>query len=205
MIFGYARVSTPDQVLHLQTDALKAAGCTKIVQEKISSAKERPALRQLLTELREGDTLIVWKLDRLGRSLKDLVTLVGGFQEKGVHFVSLQDHLDTTTAQGRLMFNLFASLAEFERDIIRERTKAGLTAARARGRQGGRPKGLSPSALATAQAAKTLYLGGGKTTAEIAQVLGVGRATIYRYLAALGVITGEALPLPTTAPLTEGE
>ncbi|TDN37230.1 recombinase family protein [Hymenobacter sp. UV11] len=200
MIFGYARVSTPDQVLHLQTDALKAAGCTKIVQEKISSAKERPVLTQLVAELREGDTLIVWKLDRLGRSLKDLVTLVGNFQAQGVHFISLQDHLDTTTAQGRLMFNLFASLAEFERDIIRERTNAGLTAARARGRQGGRPKGLSASALSVAQAAKTLYLGGGKTTAEIGQVLGVGRATIYRYLAALGVSTGEAPPTSVPTP-----
>jgi len=101
-----------------------------------------------------------------------------------------QDHLDTTTAQGRLMFNLFASLAEFERDIIRERTKAGLTAARARGRQGGRPKGLSKEALSKAQAAKTLYLQRDKTVAEIGQLLGVGRATIYRYLAHLGVPTG---------------
>ena len=156
----------------------------------MSSVKERPALQHLLTRLRPGDALVVWKLDRLGRSLKDLVTLVTGFQEKGIHFVSLQDHLDTTTAQGRLMFNLFASLAEFERDIIRERTRAGLTAARARGRQGGRPKGLSKEALSKAQAAKTLYLQQDKTVAEIGQLLGVGRATIYRYLAHLGVPTG---------------
>ena len=113
MIFGYARVSTPDQQLHLQTDALQAYGCAEVAQEKVSSVKERPALQHLLTRLRPGDTLVVWKLDRLGRSLKDLVTLVTGFQDKGIHFVSLQDHLDTTTAQGRLMFNLFASLAEF--------------------------------------------------------------------------------------------
>ena len=109
-----------------------------------------------------------------------------------MHFVSLQDHLDTTTAQGRLLFNLFASLAEFERDGIRERTKAGLTAARARGRQGGRPKGLSKQALSKAQAAKMRYLQQDKTVAEIGQLLGVGRATIYRYLAHLAVLTGDS-------------
>lgn len=117
IIFGYARVSTADQQLHLQLDALQVYGCAEVAQEKVSSVKERPALQHLLTRLRWGDTFVVWKLDRLGRSLKDLVTLVTGFQGKGIHFVSLQDHLDTTTAQGRLMFNLFASLAEFERDI----------------------------------------------------------------------------------------
>ncbi|GAA4389575.1 recombinase family protein [Hymenobacter koreensis] len=194
MVFGYARVSTPDQQLHLQTDALQAYGCAEVVQEKVSAGKERPALQRLLTQLRPGDTLVVWKLDRLGRSLKDLVTLVTGFQKQGVQFVSLQDHLDTTTAQGRLMFNLFASLAEFERDLIRERTHAGLTAARARGRQGGRPKGLSKEALSKAQAAKTLYLQRDKTVAEIGQLLSVGRATVYRYLALLGVPTGNAAP-----------
>lgn len=193
---GYARVSTQDQQLHLQVDALRDAGCTNIIQEKASSSKERPQLQLLLTQLRAGDTLIVWKLDRLGRSLKDLVTLVAGFQEKGIHFVSLHDHLDTTSAQGRLMLNLFASLAEFERDIIRERTKAGLVAARARGRQGGRPKGLSKQALVKAQAAGTLYTQGGKTVTQISEVLGLGRATIYRYLAHLNVLTG-------VAPLTE--
>lgn len=200
MVFGYARVSTPDQQLHLQLDALHAYGCTELVQEKASSSKERPALQRLLTQLRPGDTLVVWKLDRLGRSLKDLVTLVTGFQQQGVQFVSLQDHLDTTTAQGRLMFNLFASLAEFERDLIRERTHAGLTAARARGRQGGRPKGLSKQALAKAQAAKTLYIQRDKSVAEIGQLLGVGRATVYRYLAHLGVPTGAVASTPPPAP-----
>ena len=150
------------------------------------------------TWLRAGDTLAVWKLDRLGRSLKDLVALVTSFQEKGGHFVSLRDHLDTTTAQGRLMFNLFASLAEFECDIIRERTKAGLTAARARGRQGGRPKGLSKEALSKAQAAKTLYLQQDKTVTEIGQLLGVGHATIHRYLAHLSVSTN-GTPKPVGA------
>ena len=197
MTFDYARVSTADQQLHLQTDVLQAYGCAEVAQEKVSSVKERLALQQLFHHLRPGDTLVVWKLDRLGRSLKDLVTLVSGFQQQGVHFVSLKDYLDTTTAQCRLMFNLFASLAEFERDIIRERTKAGLTAARARGRQGGRPKGLSKQALSKARTTKTLYLQQDKTVAEIGQLLGVGRATIYRYLAHLAVPTGgsvEAVP-----------
>ena len=195
MIFGYARVSTSDQQLHLQTDALQAYGCVEVAQEKVLSVKERPALQHHLTRLRPSDTLVVWKLDRLGRSLKDLVTLVTGFQDKGIYFVSLQDHLDTTTAQGRLMFNLFASLAEFERDIIRERTKAGLTAARARGRQGGRPKGLSKEAVSKARSAKTLYLQQDKTVTEIGQLLGVGRATIYRYLAHQGVPTASTTRL----------
>jgi len=195
MIFGYARVSTSDQQLHLQTDALQAYGCVEVAQENVLSVKERPALQHHLTRLRPSDTLVVWKLDRLGRSLKDLVTLVTGFQDKGIYFVSLQDHLDTTTAQGRLMFNLFASLAEFERDIIRERTKAGLTAARARGRQGGRPKGLSKEAVSKARSAKTLYLQQDKTVTEIGQLLGVGRATIYRYLAHQGVPTASTTRL----------
>ena len=195
MIFGYARVSISDQQLHLQTDALQAYGCVEVAQEKVLSVKERPALQHHLTRLRPSDTLVVWKLDRLGRSLKDLVTLVTGFQDKGIYFVSLQDHLDTTTAQGRLMFNLFASLAEFERDIIRERTKAELTAARAWGRQGGRPKGLSKEAVSKARSAKTLYLQQDKTVTEIGQLLGVGRATIYRYLAHQGVPTASTTRL----------
>ncbi|WP_394342005.1 recombinase family protein [Spirosoma pollinicola] len=134
MLFGNARVSTQDQNLALQLDDLKKAGCQKIFQEKVSSAKERPQLRKLLEILREDDTVIVWKLDRLGRSLKELFTLVNDFQTQGIGFRSLNDTIDTTTAQGRLVFNLFASLAEFERNLIRERTKAGLAAARARGR-----------------------------------------------------------------------
>ncbi len=143
-----------------------------------------------MTRLRPGDTLVVWKLDRLGRSSKDLVTLVSGFQQQGGHFVSLKDHLDTTTAQGRLLFNQFVSLAEFERDSIRERTKAGLTAARARGRQGGGLKGLSKQALSKAQVAKTRYLQPDKTVAGIGRLPGGGRATSYRYLAHLAVPAG---------------
>lgn len=131
--------------------------------------------------MRLGDTLVVWKLDRLGRSLKNLVELVTGFQEKQIQFVSLQDHLDTTTAQGRLMFNVFASLAEFEWDLIRERTNAG----------------LSKEACSKAEAAKTLYLQKDKPGEDIAKLLGVSRATIYRYLDLLGVPTGPTAAMPT--------
>ena len=192
MVFGYARVSTQEQELHLQLDALRAYGCTQLVEEKASAAKDRPALNALIKQLRSGDTFVVWKLDRLGRSLKNLVELVTGFQEKQIQFISLQDHLDTTSAQGRLMFNLFASLAEFERDLTRERTNAGLAAARARGRQGGRPPGLSKEAQSKAEAAKTLYLQKDNRVEDIAKLLGVSRATIYRYLEMLDVATGKA-------------
>ncbi|QHV96697.1 recombinase family protein [Spirosoma endbachense] len=183
MLFGYARVSTQDQNLNLQLDDLKKAGCQKIFQEKVSSIKERPQLQKLLEILREGDTIMVWKLDRLGRSLKELFTLVNDFQAKGIGFCSLNDAIDTTTAQGRLVFNLFASLAEFERDLIRERTKAGLAAARARGRVGGRPKGLSTEAQVKARAVKSMHALKTHTIPEIGQLFHLSRATVYRYLA----------------------
>jgi DNA invertase Pin-like site-specific DNA recombinase len=183
MKIGYARVSTRDQKLELQLDALTEAGCEKIYQEKVSAGKlERPQLQRLIQSLRSGDIVIVWKLDRFSRSLKDLINTVNEFQQKGVGFISLNDSIDTTTAQGRLIFNIFASLAEFEREIIRERTNAGLAAARARGRLGGRPKGLSKEALAKAQTAKMLYERREKSPTEIAQILGIGRATFYRYI-----------------------
>jgi DNA invertase Pin-like site-specific DNA recombinase len=163
-------VSTQDQNLDLQLDDLTKAGCQRVFQEKVSSAKARPQLQKMLDILREGDTVIVWKLDRLGRSLKELFTLVDDFQRKGIGFRSLNDAIDTTTAQGRLVFNLFASLAEFERDMIRERTKAGLAAARARGRVGGRPKGLSAQAQAKARAVKTMHGLKTHTILEICQL-----------------------------------
>jgi DNA invertase Pin-like site-specific DNA recombinase len=135
MLIGYARVSTLDQHLHLQEDALKKAGCERIFTDTASGAKsERPGLSQVLDALRSGDTLVVWKLDRLGRSLKHLVETVQALSEKEVGFRSLQESIDTTTSGGKLIFHIFAALAEFERDIIRERTNAGLAAARARGR-----------------------------------------------------------------------
>ena len=158
MRIGYARVSTRDQNLDLQVDALRAAGCERIYQDVTSGAKTaRPALDELFGQVRAGDVLVIWKLDRMGRSLKHLVEMVGDLIDRKVGLLSLNDPIDTTSAQGRFVFNLFASLAEFERELIRERTNAGLEAARSRGRIGGRPKGLSPQAEATAVAAETLY------------------------------------------------
>jgi DNA invertase Pin-like site-specific DNA recombinase len=140
MKFGYARVSTRDQNLNLQIDDLLADGCEKIFQEAVSGANaDRPELNRLLEQTRRGDVIIIWKLDRLGRSLKHLVALVSELLDKGVGLKSLNDPIDTTNSQGRLIFNIFASLAEFERDVIIERTQAGLKAARTRGRKGGRP------------------------------------------------------------------
>ena len=183
MKIGYARVSTRDQNLDLQVDALKAAGCERFYQDVASGAKTaRPALDELLGHLRPGDVLVIWKLDRMGRSLKHLVDLVGNLMERKVGLLSLNDPIDTTSAQGRLVFNLFASLAEFERELIRERTQAGLTAARARGRVGGRPKGLSPQAQATAMAAETLYRERKLSVAAIAQKLRLSKSTLYSYL-----------------------
>lgn len=196
MIYGYARVSTTDQVLHPQTDALTAYGCTKIIEEKVSALKQRPYLKQLLDELRAGDTLVVWKLSCLGRSLKDLITLVSQVEAKKVQFISLQDHLDTGTAQGRRVFRFFASLAEFERDLVRERTGAGLEDAQARGRQFGRPVGLDEEGLKKAQAAKMLYMANELNGAEIGKMLGVSRATVYRYLTLMGVKHGKVEPTP---------
>ncbi|MCC9167890.1 recombinase family protein [Pontibacter harenae] len=185
MKIGYARVSTQDQKLELQTDALSHYGCDQLYKEKKSGkSKDRPELEKMISQLRAGDTVVVWKLDRLGRSLRDLIDLVSEFQERGVDFVSLQDGINTATATatGRFTFNIFASLAEFEREIIRERTNAGLAAAKARGRRGGRPKGLSPAATEKARTAKVLFDAGNRSVGEIAKILGIGRATCYRYI-----------------------
>jgi len=192
MKIGYARVSTKDQNLNLQVDALKNAGCEKIYQEKASGAKaERPQLNKLIDNVRQDDVIVIWKLDRLGRSLKHLVQLVHDLMEKGVGLQSLNDPIDTTSAQGRLTFNIFASLAEFEREVIRERTMAGLSAARARGRLGGRPKGLSQEAEKTAMAAETLYKQGELSISEITRRLDISRSTLYRYLRERGVKVGK--------------
>ncbi|MFT2011471.1 recombinase family protein [Pontibacter sp. 13R65] len=183
MKIGYARVSTQDQKLELQTDALTHYGCEQLYKEKRSGKnKERPELEQMVSQLRSGDTVVVWKLDRLGRSLRDLIDLVSDFKERGVDFVSLQDGINTATPTGRFTFNIFASLAEFEREIIRERTKAGLDAAKARGRKGGRPSGLSKVAMEKAVTVKILFDSGTKTVEEIAKILNIGRATCYRYI-----------------------
>ena len=188
MNIGYARVSKRDQSLDLQLDGLKAAACELLFSEQISGAtRERPELEKMLVQLRRGDVVIVWKLDRLGRSLKDLVSLVNEIQNKGAEFKSLQDHIDTTTPHGKLTFHLFAAIAEFERDIIRERTLAGLKAARARGKKGGRPKGLKPEAQEKAKIAEMLYKQGEMSTEAIGKHLSISRTTLYKYLHYRGV------------------
>lgn len=192
MKLGYARTSTQEQNLDLQIDALQEAACERIFQEKISgSNRNRPELERLLGQLRKGDTVYVWKLDRLGRSLKDLISIVNEIEEKGAFFVSLQESIDTTSATGKLIFHIFATLAEYERSINRERTKAGLAAARARGRMGGRPKGLSKEAKDKAIIAESLYKQQDKTTTEIAKYLGISRRTLYNYLHHQGVKVGK--------------
>ncbi|HAU0311385.1 TPA: recombinase family protein [Legionella pneumophila] len=183
MLIGYARTSTTHQNLDLQIDALKKAGCEKIYQDQMSGASiNRPALDKMLGDLRKGDVVVIWKLDRLGRSFKDLISLVTNLIEQGIGIRSLNDPIDTTTPQGRLVFNIFSSLAEFERELIRERTLAGLEAARLRGKKGGRPAGLSKKAQALAHSAELLYKEGKLSVSEICAQLGLGRATFYKYL-----------------------
>ena len=178
MKIGYARVSTKDQELNLQLDALEAHGCKQIFQEKVSGAnRERPELQKMLDTLRPKDVVVIWKLDRLARSLKDLINLVNEIEEKGAGLQSLNDPIDTTSPQGKLIFHIFASLAEFERNIISERTKAGLAAARARGRKGGRPKGLSKKAEHTARIAEQLYKERELSVKEICNELGISNRT----------------------------
>ncbi len=186
MLIGYARVSTYDQTLDLQLDALKKAGCSedKIYKEKISSAKEhRPELEKALDQLRKGDTLVVWRLDRLGRSLQELISLVNGIRAKGADFKSLTEHMDTTTINGKLIFYIFGALDEYERDVIRGRTNAGLAAARARGRLGGRPKLANSSAKRKKiEMAKALHADPSHTVEDICKTLHISRATLYRYV-----------------------
>ena len=185
-------MSARDQSPDLQIDALNKAGCERIYQDVASGAKSaRPGLDKLLGDVRSGDTIVFWKLDRLGRSLRHLVELVSDLSARGIGLQSLSDPIDTTSAQGRLIFNLFASLAEFERELIRERTQAGLSAARARGRTGGRPKGLSAQAESTAMAAETLYRERRLSVNAISERLHISKGTLYRYLRYRGVETGE--------------
>lgn len=182
MFIGYARVSTQDQNLDLQLTALADFGCVKVFQEKVSGKNtERPELKKLLAQLRAGDSVVVWKLDRLGRSIQDLIYLVELFKSNDVNFVSITDSIDTSTAMGRFTFNIFASLAQFEREIIRERTNAGLSAARARGRKGGRPSGLSKKKIKDAEQIKILF-DAGRNIEDIKKTFKVSQATIYRYV-----------------------
>jgi len=191
MKLGYARVSTQDQNLALQLDALKTAGCDKVFQEKVSGATaERPELRKLPELIWEGDTLVIWKLDRLGRSLTNLIGLVTDLEQRHVGLLSLNDPVDTTTAQGRLIFRIFASLAEFEREVIRERTLAGLASARRRGQLLGRPKGLSKAAEQKARIAESLYKEEKYSVEQIARELTISKTTLYKYLRRRGVTIG---------------
>jgi len=185
-LIGYARVSTADQNLDLQSDALSKAGCQRVFMDTASgSLADRPQLTACLDYVRDGDTLVVWRLDRLGRSLPHLIDTVRGLADRGIGFKSIQESIDTTTPGGRLVFHVFAALAEFERDLVKERTYAGLAAARARGRVGGRKPALTP---AKAKAAQGLFDAGGTTVADIAKVVGVSRATLYRSLKAEAVV-----------------
>lgn len=181
MLIGYARVSTDDQNLDLQRDALTIAGCPKLYEDKDSGAKaERPGLLMALEMLRQGDILVVWRLDRLGRSLKDLIALVEKLENRGIALKSLQENIDTSNSGGKLIFHLFGALAEFERNLIRERTQAGLSAARARGRTGGRPKALDSNKR---QLAIRLYRERGHSIEELCRMMGISKPTLYSYLA----------------------
>jgi DNA invertase Pin-like site-specific DNA recombinase len=182
MNIGYARVSTADQTLNLQLDALKKAECSKIFTDTISGAKaERQGLEEALGYVREGDTIVVWRLDRLGRSLKDLIERLTELHQRNIGFKSLTENIDTTTSGGKLIFHIFGALAEFERDLIRERTNAGLTAARARGKKGGRPK--SPlSEEKKLQLAKKMYDDKTMSVEDIYKSLHIPRSTFYKYV-----------------------
>lgn len=181
-IIGYARVSTEDQNLSLQTDDLEGAGCQEIFTDKVSGSKsDRPGLKQCLASLEEGDTLVVWKIDRLGRSLSHLVQVVNDLKERGIGFRSIKDgFIDTTTAGGELIFHIFGAFAQFERSIIQERTQAGLKAARARGKMGGRkPVAAEDPKVKTA---KKMHLDHSLRIGEICSTLKISRATFYRYV-----------------------
>jgi DNA invertase Pin-like site-specific DNA recombinase len=181
-LIGYARVSTTEQHLHLQQDALEKAGCLKIYTDTISGTKfERKGLTEALDYVRGGDTLVVWRLDRLGRSLKDLIERITDLHNRNVGFKSLTENIDTTTSGGKLIFHIFGALAEFERDIIKERTNAGLTAARARGRQGGRPRS-SLSEERKLQMARQMYEKKTIPVKDICNALGIPRSTFYKYV-----------------------
>jgi DNA invertase Pin-like site-specific DNA recombinase len=180
MLIGYARVSTQDQQLELQRDALESVGCKKIFTDVASGAtSKRSGLETALEFVRQGDTLVVWKLDRLGRSLKDLIERVTDLQARGIGFKSLQENIDTTTANGVLFFHIFGAIAQFERELIRERTLAGLQSARARGRMGGRPQALDDKTRALAV---SMYNDPQNAVKDICATLGISKTTLYRYV-----------------------
>ncbi len=183
MLIGYARVSTHEQTLNLQQDALEKIGCNKIFTDTASGAKtERKGLLEAIVYVREGDTLVVWRLDRLGRSLKHLIETITELNNRNIGFKSIQENIDTTTSGGKLIFHIFGALAEFERDIIKERTNAGLQAARARGRLGGRPKAKTLDTPKKKALAQSLYDDKSNTIDDICNTLHISRATLYRYI-----------------------
>jgi DNA invertase Pin-like site-specific DNA recombinase len=180
MFIGYARVSTQDQSLDLQTDALKEAGCKKVFTDTISGKNaSRPQLDKLKEHCRKGDTVVVWRLDRLGRSLKDLIEIINFFDSQGIAFKSLHENIDTSTSSGKLIFHIFGALAEFERNLIVDRTKAGLEAARKRGIKGGRKHKLTSAQQKTLQ---TMYDSKNHTVKEICETLNISKPTLYKYL-----------------------
>ena len=186
MDIGYARVSTSDQNTSLQIDALNAAGCEKIYEELFSGAsKDRPELSRCIDVLRSGDTLTVWRLDRLGRSLKDLVAIISDLEERGVGFRSINESIDTTTPGGKLVFHIFAALAEFERSLIQERTRAGLAAARARGRKGGRKPKMT---VGDSRKARAMLLDPQMTKTNVAHHFNVSRVTLNKALKELEAV-----------------
>lgn len=189
MIFGYVRVSKNEQNHDLQFDALKKAGCERIFQEKVSGAsKERPEYAKMVSELRKGDVIVVWRIDRLGRATYELIKLMVEWKEMGVHFRSISEGIDTSTKMGRLWYMLSSVFAENEREILMERTLAGMEAARARGRVGGRPKGLTKKSKELASLAATLYQSKKYTTKQICAQLKIGsKATLYNYLRHEGI------------------
>ncbi len=194
MKIGYARVSTRDQNLDLQIEALEKAGCEKIYQEKISgTTKNRPELDKMIEQFRKGDELYVWRLDRLGRSLKNIIDLVLSLSDKGIIIKGITDGVDTSTMNGRLFLNIMASLAEYERELIRERTNAGLQSARARGRLGGRPKGYTKETISKLLLLRNIYKDVTKGPEEIYKPLGLSRATFYRYAKILDSHTDEEI------------
>jgi DNA invertase Pin-like site-specific DNA recombinase len=182
MLIGYARVSTHEQTLALQQDALEKAGCEKIFTDTVSGSKaERKGLSEALSHLREGDTLVVWRLDRLGRSLRHLIDTITALNDRSIGFKSLTENIDTTTSAGKLVFHIFGALAEFEREIIRERTQAGLASARSRGKVGGRPKALTTKQV---QMLRNMANDPSLAVSDICNTLGIGRTTFYRYVKA---------------------
>lgn len=190
MTYGYARVSTQDQNLDLQMDALEKAGAETIFSEKISGAKkDRPELAKLLEAVTAGDKVIIWKLDRLGRSTRHLIEVAEDLKERGVELVSIRDNIDTSSAAGKLFFNMMAALAEFERDMLSERTKAGQKAAAKRNRFAGRPKGLSDQLRAVASQAVKIYNRGDMSATEACGLLGISRASYYKILRYRGALT----------------